>query len=259
MPDVSVIVPLYNDKASLCRAIDSLFGQAYLREVIVVDDCSTDDSYSFAQSLLAQYPLLQVLQTSQNGGPATARNHGARHASGEFLSFLDADDEFLPGYFSDVVPLMLSRPEIHAIKVGGVFFDPVKGYILPDYDPRYRAVVFSSPCNVLIRRVSFERMGGFSEHPAFRTAHGGEDVAFCKALAEVIGPLGQVDKQYFRCWSYQGSHLDNFLATTRLTDNADGFEFVGLDESRKPGGQIDLAISAYLEEVRARFAGKCAV
>jgi len=253
MTSVSVVIPLHNDKETLRRAIDSAVGQTFLHEIIVVDDCSTDDSYDFALSLIAEYPLLKLIRASRNGGPAIARNLGAKSATGEFLCFLDADDEFLANYFSEIIPLFAKKPEMHAIKVGMVFFDPVKGYVLPDYDPRYTAVVFSSPCNVLIRRASFERMGGFSEDPAFRSRHGGEDVAFCRALAELMGPLGRVDKEYFRCWSYQGSHLDNFLATTRLADNADGFEFVGLDDARKPGGAIDLAVASYLDAVKARL------
>lgn len=253
MCSVSVVIPLYNDGDTLRRAIDSLVGQMHLCEIIVVDDCSTDDSYEFAQSLLSVYPSLRLIQSPKNSGPAAARNLGARHSKGEFLCFLDADDEFLPDYFSEMLPLFSRKPEMHALKVGMIFFDPVKGYILPDYDPRYLAVVFSSPCNVLIRRVSFELMGGFSEDAVFRSQHGGEDVAFCRALAELMGPLGRIDKAYFRCWSYQGSHLDNFLATTRLSDNADGFEFVNLDDSRKPGGAIDLAIAAYLDAVRVRL------
>lgn len=253
MYSVSVVIPLYNDRETLRRAIDSLVGQAYLSEIIVVDDCSTDDSYEFALSLLPEYPLMHLIKLARNAGPAAVRNFGARQAKGEFLCFLDADDEFLPGYFSEMLPLFSRKQEMHALKVGCIFFDPVRGYILPDYDPRYLAVVFSSPCNVLIRRSSFELMGGFSEDAVFRTHHGGEDVAFCRALAELMGPLGRIDKAYFHCWSYQGSHLDNFLATTRLADNADGFEFVGLDDSRKPGGAIDLAIAAYLDGVKARL------
>jgi glycosyltransferase involved in cell wall biosynthesis len=190
----------------------------------------------------------------KNSGPAAARNVGASHAQGDYLCFLDSDDQFLDGYFQEIVAIMESAPHMHAVKVGMEFYDPLKGYILPNYDPRYVSVIFSSPCNVMIRRKSFHLLGGFSEDPVFRGNHGGEDVAFCKALAEHLSPLGRIDKTYYRCWSCEGSHVDNFLATTRLADNPDGFEFVGMDEARKPGGTLDLAIRHYMDEVKARVA-----
>lgn len=249
---VSVIVPIYNDADKIERAVKSALQQNYACEVIIVDDCSLDDSYDVALAFPTKFPEVSVFRMEKNSGPAAARNFGASQARGDYFCFLDSDDQFLDGYFREIVPLMESAPHMHAVKVGMEFYDPVKGYILPSYDPRYVSVVFSSPCNVMIRRHSFALIGGFSEDPVFRGAHGGEDVAFCKALAEHLSPLGRIDKTYYRCWSSDGSHVDKFLATTRLADNPDGFEFIGLDDARKPGGELDLAIMHYMDTVKAR-------
>lgn len=257
MPTVSVVIPLYNDCRGIARAVRSALKQSSVEEIIVVDDCSTDDSLAVAEKLERDHPLVRVLRMDENSGPGAARNFGAKAAKGDFLAFLDSDDEYLDNYFSDMLAILAANSQMHAIKVGMEFVDPVKGYVLPAIDPRYVAVVFSSPCNVVIRRESFLKMGGFSDDPIFRKGYGGEDVAFCQALAKFLPPLGRNDKVYYRCWSRSGSHLDKFLATTRLANNQHGFEFVSLGVSQMQGGELEQAISRYMESVRIRldFAG----
>lgn len=90
---VSCIVPTYNGEAFLAEALDSIFAQTYRPiEVIVADDGSTDATLRIA----ARYgSAVRILQQA-NGGPASARNLGVRHASAPFLAFLDQDDVWYP-------------------------------------------------------------------------------------------------------------------------------------------------------------------
>lgn len=250
MSRVSVVIPLYNDCSGIGRAVRSVVNQRHLKEIVVVDDCSTDESRAVAEKLALEFGMVRVLGLEQNAGPALARNLGVAATGGEYLCFLDSDDECLENYFADLVPLLDENPRIHAFKVGIEYFDPVKGFILPPYDPRYSAVVFSSACNVMLRRESFLKMGGFSTDPVFRAAHGGEDVAFCTALAECLPPLGKIDRQYYRCWSRANSHIDKFMANTRLAKTDDGFEFMSLSEDQQPGGRVEAAIRKYSDSVR---------
>lgn len=254
MTSVAVIIPLYNDALRVERAIQSTLNQKYLEEVIVVDDCSNDDSIRVVRALAEQDHRIRIFSLTQNSGPAVARNFGVEKAGSEFIAFLDSDDEYLPEYFSEVIPLMLEDSTLHACKVGMEFWDPVKGWILPAYDARYPAVVFSSSCNILMRRHTFLQMGGFSTDPLFREANGGEDVAFCQAVAQHLGPLRRIDKIFYRCWSQAGSHVDKFLQETRLAAVKDGFEFVRLNEQQKPGGSLEQAIAAYMKRVAERLA-----
>lgn len=253
MSHVSVVIPLFNDPNALPRAVASAMEQSFLGEIIIVNDASTDDSLSVAQELARNNPAIKVICAPSNRGPAAARNQGARQARFEYLSFLDSDDELLDGYFADVIVFLDGHPEMSAAKVGMEFQDPVKGNVLPDFDPRYPAVVFSSPCNVIIRRSSFLDLGGFSENPAFRTKHGGEDVAFSQAVAEYLAPLAKIDTVYYRCWSRAGSHLDQFLANTRLAKNEDGFEFVNLSPEQRAGGALSQALDEYMAQVRSNL------
>ncbi len=95
-PLVSVIVIVYNDAARLPRAVRSALGQS-LRgaEVLIVDDRSTDDSFAVAQRLAAENPgRVRALRLPENsGGCGAPRNHGVAEARGEYVMFLDSDDE----------------------------------------------------------------------------------------------------------------------------------------------------------------------
>jgi glycosyltransferase involved in cell wall biosynthesis len=93
-PLVSVIIPTYNRETLILRAIDSVLRQTYRDfEIIVVDDNSTDATQQVLSSI--SDPRLRVLRHSTNCGPPAARNTGINAARGEYLAFLDSDDEWL--------------------------------------------------------------------------------------------------------------------------------------------------------------------
>ncbi|WFE28688.1 glycosyltransferase family 2 protein [Solwaraspora sp. WMMD791] len=110
-PLVSVIVPNYNYARALGLCLSALRAQTYPRlEIIVVDDCSTDDSVAVAESY-----GVQVVRTPANGGPSVARNLGAAHATGEILFFVDSDVAAKPDAVANAVALLTERPQIGAI------------------------------------------------------------------------------------------------------------------------------------------------
>ncbi|WP_418361422.1 bifunctional glycosyltransferase/CDP-glycerol:glycerophosphate glycerophosphotransferase [Streptomyces gilvosporeus] len=99
MPDVSVVVIVYNDADRLTTAVQSVLDQT-LRgiEVLIVDDCSTDGSFAVAQQLASAHPdRVRALQLPENsGGCGAPRNHGVEHADGTYVMFLDSDDVLEP-------------------------------------------------------------------------------------------------------------------------------------------------------------------
>lgn len=95
----SVIIPAFNATAFLPRCLDSLVRQTVgfeHFEVLVIDDCSTDGTLELARSFMDRLPPLKVLAMPENGGPGHARNHGLATAEGEWILFLDSDDELAP-------------------------------------------------------------------------------------------------------------------------------------------------------------------
>jgi glycosyltransferase involved in cell wall biosynthesis len=98
---VSVIIPLYNKALYIRRALDSIARQTFKDfELIVVDDGSTDEG---ARIVLEYSDSRLRLITQANAGPGAARNRGILEARGEFIAFLDADDEWLPEYLEEGV------------------------------------------------------------------------------------------------------------------------------------------------------------
>jgi glycosyltransferase involved in cell wall biosynthesis len=90
-PDISVIIPAFNRAHTLPKALDSVLSQTLKpREIIVVDDGSTDET----NAVLANYPGLCII-SQDNRGVSAARNMGIKKAGGEWLAFLDSDDEWL--------------------------------------------------------------------------------------------------------------------------------------------------------------------
>jgi len=110
-PTVSVIVPLYNKARLVGRTLDSILAQTFEDfEVIVVDDGSTDGGGEF---VAAAYPQVTVVRQA-NAGPGAARNRGLAMSRGQFVTFLDADDEWSPELLETAVETLLRRPECGA-------------------------------------------------------------------------------------------------------------------------------------------------
>ncbi|MEH1933548.1 MAG: glycosyltransferase family 2 protein [Nostoc sp.] len=108
-PKVSVIIPTYNRKHYLERAINSVFNQTYTDyELIVVDDASTDGTISF---IAEKYPGVCCVSLPENCGAGRARNEGIRIARGSFIAFLDSDDEWLPKYLETQIQYIESSPD----------------------------------------------------------------------------------------------------------------------------------------------------
>ena len=103
---VSVIMPVYNGMATLERAMWSVQAQSFADwELLVVDDCSTDRSWEAVATWAAADPRIRPLHSAENRGPGAARNLGLRSARGQFIAYLDCDDEYDPQYLEHVARL----------------------------------------------------------------------------------------------------------------------------------------------------------
>lgn len=103
---VSVIIPCFNQAQHLRKAISSLQRQTLEEwECIIVDDGSTDNTVEEASNIALQEPRVRMIQKT-NGGSASARDLGLKHAQGEYIQFLDADDWLDPEKLARQVALM---------------------------------------------------------------------------------------------------------------------------------------------------------
>ncbi|HOF61746.1 MAG TPA: glycosyltransferase family A protein [Candidatus Latescibacteria bacterium] len=175
IPSVSVCIPLYNKAQYIQRALDSVLAQTYRDfEVIVVDDGSTDGGADIV-ARCGDPRVILVRQT--NVGPGAARNRGAAAAQGEFLGFLDADDEWYPSFLAATVDYLEAHPDTASISTG-VHYVPARGspasfeeviaggqYRLRDGNVTAQLanslLNFVTPVSTLFRKRAFVRYGGF--------------------------------------------------------------------------------------------------
>ncbi len=121
IPHISVIVPTYNRKRFVVKAIDSILNQTFNNyEIIVVDDGSTDGT----QKALEAYANKIRYLYQENAGVSSARNAGIHEARGEWVAFLDSDDEWTKDYLSTQVAHIEKFPEAVAHIVNAVTFFP---------------------------------------------------------------------------------------------------------------------------------------
>lgn len=105
---VSVVIPAYNGSAYLADAIDSVHAQTLaVKQIIVVDDASTDHSSELAEKLGCT-----CIRLNKNHGVAHARNIGIKQSTGDYIAFLDQDDRWLPEKLRLQVQAMVVRPEL---------------------------------------------------------------------------------------------------------------------------------------------------
>ena len=112
IPAISVIIPMYNAEKYIGQLLDSILAQTFTDyEVIVVDDCSKDNSAKIVESYVPKFTMdgsekLRLIRLKVNSGaPGIPNNTGLKFARGEYISFLEADDAITPTAFEELYPI----------------------------------------------------------------------------------------------------------------------------------------------------------
>jgi hypothetical protein len=175
-PLVSVVIPVYNGADFLPAAVDNILSQGYPSlEIIIVDDGSEDNIAEVVESL----PVDVRFFPRDNHGPAAARNHGIRDASGEFIAFLDVDDFWPENNLPHMVQYMAESPATEVVHG--------RAQVLKDR-PEGGFEYLGSPADSfphyigagLYRRSAFQKVGLFDKELRF-----GEDTDWFNRAAEV--------------------------------------------------------------------------
>lgn len=106
---VSIIMPSYNTGRFISETIDSVLAQTYENwELIIVDDCSTDNTDEVVQKYLSDHRV-KYLKNEKNSGAAASRNRALREAEGKWIAFLDSDDLWSPNKLDKQLAFMKDR------------------------------------------------------------------------------------------------------------------------------------------------------
>ncbi len=184
-PLISVLIPAYNTPPEfLDAAIRSVEKQTYPRfEICIHDDGSAPATRRALAKLLNSNPKIRSSTSGSNGGISEATNRAARLASGEFVAFLDHDDELTANALFEVARALNAEPALDVLYSDQDKIDPQgrvdEPFYKPDWSPEYLRSVMYVGHLLVVRRTLFEELGGFD--PMF---DGVQDYEFMLRLSE---------------------------------------------------------------------------
>ena len=159
---ISVIIPLYNKEHYIQSTIQSVLQQTYNDfEIIIIDDGSTDNSVKIVQSVFHD-PRIRLYK-QKNGGVSCARNRGIELAKGDYIDFLDADDQWMPNYLEKMIALTIEYQDF------SVYATTHNGHKIPQMlqisiiDDYCKYPYLFSTGSMFIKRNVFKETGVFRE------------------------------------------------------------------------------------------------
>lgn len=212
-PYFSIILPTFNRERLLPRAFRSLQSQDFQDwELLIVDDGSTDNSAAWIRNIQEKDPRVHLLMKPHQGLSKT-RNLGVAFARGEFLTFLDSDDEYLEGHLSSHADYFQKHPELDMMhgKVE-VVGDPH----VPDATDTSKTIPIADctqPGTFFVRKSMIEALGGFPEREF------GEDSAFLE-LAQGSGY--RVALSPFKTYRYYNNEPDSMCNQLKAKMKGEG-------------------------------------
>lgn len=208
---ISILMGIYNCAPTLEEAIDSILNQTYTNwELILCDDCSTDDTFKIAESYKKQYPdKIILLKNEKNSKLAFTLNHCLEAATGEFVARMDGDDISVPERFEKQVAFLRSHPDIVLVGTAMQRFsdDGSLGAIAyceeyPDKDTPYKKGLVFNHATIMAYRSVYNELGGYTVCP--RTVRGQDMDLWFRFLAE----------------GYQGANMSDPLYLVRENKDA---------------------------------------
>lgn len=168
MSKVSVIIPAYNVENTILQTVESVLKQTYVDfELIIINDGSSDRTLDIVNTI--HDPRITI-HSFENGGLPTARNRGIIHATGEYLTFLDADDLWTPDKLEQQVAALEADTDAGVVYSWTLTMSADGRDVYPGKSPTFAGNVYAdlllnnfiaSGSNVMIRREAIASVGGF--------------------------------------------------------------------------------------------------
>lgn len=145
-PLVSVIMPAYNAEKYISESIESVLTQSYQNwELLITDDRSNDNTQQIVEEYCAKDKRIKLFINKENGGAGVARNNSIEKASGRFIAFLDADDQWLPKKLTKQIAFMLKNNyEFTFTAYQKLEGEQLKGVVIPPESTIYRKLLSSN-------------------------------------------------------------------------------------------------------------------
>ncbi|HAY32675.1 MAG TPA: glycosyltransferase family 2 protein [Ignavibacteria bacterium] len=178
---VSVILTLYNSRKFYKRALESVFNQSFENiETVIVDDGSKDDTYAELLPDIIENQKIKYLYHS-NRGQALSLNSGIAVSSGEYITFLDADDEYKPDHILRRIQYFQNNTETDLIRTGAELIGSDEDMYIPDANDSSR-LIHVKDCVML--GTLFGKRNVFTELDGFRNIYSHDSDFFNRAAAK---------------------------------------------------------------------------
>ncbi|NMH25211.1 glycosyltransferase family 2 protein [Flavobacterium solisilvae] len=176
MPFFSVIIPVYNKEKYAQAAVKSVLNQTFTDfELIIVNDCSTDNSRKEVSKIISEQ--IKTIEHLENKGLSASRNTGIKNATGNFIAFLDADDEWKPDFLATIKSLISTFPEaqLFATNYEELYADGIKvihnqklsklgnDFLVDDFFELNLGKPIYFPGSLCVKKTVFDEIGYFDE------------------------------------------------------------------------------------------------
>ncbi|MET4141613.1 glycosyltransferase family A protein [Pedobacter sp. UYP1] len=169
--DISVIIPMYNAESSIQRCISSVVNQTYKGnvEIIIVNDGSTDNGKAIIDDYRIKNEAINItLINKENGGVSSARNEGMKVSSGDFIAFLDSDDEWLPSKLQRQMEILKKDSSIDFL--AGIIFEAPEEHSGKLREIALKDLIYKNyfqPSTVIMKKKVYTVVGKFNESQRF--------------------------------------------------------------------------------------------
>ena len=166
---ISIIMGIYNNSATLCEAIDSILAQTYTDwQLIMCDDCSSDNTYQIAELYKQKYPeKIILIKNEKNMGLNYTLNHCLKYADSQYIARMDGDDISLLTRFEKQVEFLDNNPEYAIVSAPMIYFDENGDFRTGtgEGEPNINYIAKGTPfCHApcMVRREAYDAVSGYS-------------------------------------------------------------------------------------------------
>lgn len=244
MSKVSVIIPYYNSRNTIIRALDSVLNQTYKDfEIIIVDDGSRDNTFQLVENYIREKNIISITKhiRQENKGPSAARNKGIRYSKGEYIAFLDSDDSWEKDKLKIQMEFIERHPNVeilgcdykivhnNSVKIKSKNIYEFK-YV--DFYKRLYKNYFCTP-TVIIKKGALDFIGGFNENQKYAE----DQLLFMQILRKYYGGKIQLPLVNIYKNEYGQSGLSSEL------NKLEKYELKNLKKMRKENYKYDKKVS----------------
>lgn len=225
MHKVSVIIPCFNSETTIMRCIKSILNQTYNDfEIIVVDDCSTDNSALLVKELCCKYTNITLLKNTENSGPSLTRKNGIMHSESEFIMFCDSDDYYEPS----CIEKMIFAAESNGAMVSACNYNIIKGSKIRQHNVLKTENIVNLQHALILPIDSmwcccFKRT--LFDDICFPNIRNGEDMAIIPLLILKSGKISCLEDCLYN-YVYQKQSLSNSSSLKVVSNLEDSFQYI---------------------------------